>query len=235
MFESTVGTVLLTGVEVMVWLVVSYVFVSLVEYHIHRYLMHDKKLPEGVYERNPYLLEVYTAHAIRHHREYYKEFDYEPDAVGKTFNLLIARSDRVIITVLLIPLFLLLLWVAPIGAVILAAAAFLHNETWNIIHRQMHIPRDVFFKDWRVFHFLARYHFLHHQDNGKNFNVVLPFSDWLRGTLAKASPADIREMMRPGYLDSKHPMVQKRIERNRRNHLRHRGAQQASAEPLAVA
>ena len=80
------------------------------------------------------------------------------------------------------------------------ASAFAHNRLWNALHRQMHIPEDVFFKDWKVYRFLARYHFMHHQMNGRNFNVVCPLADFVLCRTAKPRVRDIRNMLTLGLL-----------------------------------
>jgi sterol desaturase/sphingolipid hydroxylase (fatty acid hydroxylase superfamily) len=79
----------------------------------------------------------------------------------------------------------------------------------------MHIPKDVFFKDSALFRYLARNHFMHHRKSTKNYNVVCPLADYLFRTKAKPTQADIREMLRLGYLRPTSDRVQELIDRLR--------------------
>lgn len=195
------------------WLLFSYTFVSFFEWVIHRHLMHLKRFPKWVYDRSPYLLETFVAHTTRHHHQWYKDFDHEPDPEGREDNLDIKIGETVAIMVTLAPIFALILWLSPLGGSILLATSVLHNRLWNFIHRQMHIPQNAFFKDWGLFRFLARNHFMHHQQPNRNFNVVFPLWDFLLGSLAKPKVSDVREMLRLGYIMPRREATNARLER----------------------
>jgi len=182
------------------WVAFSYVFVSFSEHQIHRHLMHKKRLPKWVYRASPYILDVFEAHAVRHHATWYKEFDYEPDPVGREENLDIKWTETFVILACLLPLLATMAWLFPLGCGIFLAVAILHNRLWNVLHRQMHIPQQTFFKNWGVYHFLARHHFMHHQQVGKNYNIVFPLADFVLGSVARPTISDRKEMLRLGYL-----------------------------------
>jgi hypothetical protein len=100
------------------------------------------------------------------------------------------------------PIWLLEMWVWPTAGFTYVAMWFIHNRLWGMLHRQMHIPQDSFYKDWAVFNFLARYHFMHHQRVGRNFNVVFPLADFLMRCVAAPRLRDVRAMLNLGLLCS---------------------------------
>ena len=180
-----------------VLLVVSnYVIISFLEHLIHRYLMHQKILPKMLYRYSSYLEQVFFAHALGHHKKWYKVFNFEPDPKGKEENLKILLVDTAIILCATTPIAVVWMWIAPAGAVIYILMVFIHNRLWGVLHREMHIPSGAFFVDWAIYKYLARYHFLHHQQVGKNFNVVFPLADFCLGYTANPKLRDIRGMIR---------------------------------------
>lgn len=210
------------ALKIVGWLAVSYAFISFVEFQIHRHLMHRKRLPKWVYRVSAYILETFEAHAIRHHGIWYKEFDYEPDPQGREFNLDITLSETLVMIVCLSPVLGLFLWFFPWGCAVLLGVTLLHNQLWNLLHRQMHIPKDVFFRDWKLFHYLARHHFMHHRQTNRNYNVVFPLFDYIFRSVAKPELGDVREMLRLGYLQPKTDRGRVHLEKWRREVALHR-------------
>jgi hypothetical protein len=206
------------------WLIFSYIFVSFFEYQIHRHLMHRMRLPKWIYRASPYILETFEAHAVRHHRTWYKEFDHEPDPVGREENLDIKIGETVAILTCLLPIFGLLFWLSPLGGSIVLAVSIIHNRAWNVLHRQMHMPQSVFFQRWPMFCYLARHHYMHHQQTRTNYNVVFPLFDYLMNSVAKPKLGDIKEMLRLGYLQGRTPASCERIARWRVQIAEHRSA-----------
>lgn len=202
-------------VETVAWLAFSYAFVSLCEYQIHRHLMHRKRLPKWMYRRAPYFLSVFESHAVQHHKRYYAEFDYEPDPRGRELNLAITRGDTLTVLLTASPVFALAFWLSPLGGALFFAISVLHNPAWNFLHRRMHIPRPDAFSRSSLFRALARRHYLHHVDGRTNYNIVLPMYDELLGTKATARTSDVREMLRLGYLEPRHPATLPRLARMR--------------------
>ena len=195
------------------WLAFSYLFISIGEHQIHKHFMHRKRLFNWLYKIFPYLIDVFEAHAVRHHAHWYKEFDYEPDDYGRQENLDIKVTETVVMTVSTAPLWVWLFFISIPGGVIFLGTIIAHNRLWNVLHRQMHIPQNVFFKDWALFRYLARNHFMHHRRSQSNYNVVCPLADFLFRTKAKPTQADIREMLRLGYLRPTSDRVQQLIDR----------------------
>ncbi len=200
---------LLTSV---LWVLFCYLLISLFENLVHKHFMHKKNFPESVYTLMPYLIEVFESHAVRHHSIWYRKFDYEPDPIGKEENLRILWLDVFAMIFVTSVVWLPLMWFDVLSGILFVCAFFIHRFLWNMIHLQMHIPKDVVFRHWKLYRFLARHHFLHHQDTNKNFNVVAPLADSLLGTVGKAEFKDIREMLRLGYLLPRSKRIQNRFQ-----------------------
>ena len=181
----------------------------------HRHLMHRKRLPLWAYGRFPYLLDVFEAHAVRHHARWYRQFDFEPDPIGRCDNIGFEWST----TLRLVAGFALvwgpLAWWAPAGAVVFIAGAVLHNRIHNMLHRQMHVPRRVFYGRWVVYRWLARQHFLHHRHVRANFNLSFPLFDHVFRSTARPTQGDIREMLLLGLLEPRSHQAATRVRRIR--------------------
>lgn len=191
----------------------SYVFISFFEYQIHRHLMHRKRLPAWVYEKSAYFLDTFEAHAVRHHRTWYKEFDFEPNPEGREDNLDIKIGETAVVLLAFTPFYILITWLSPVTGIILIATSFFHNRLWNVLHREMHIPQGAFFHKWPAFQYLARHHFLHHNHVGKNYNVAFPLWDYLLSSIAKPRLADVRELLRLGYITPRQKGTQALVSR----------------------
>jgi hypothetical protein len=168
----------------------SVVAMSFLEWAIHRWLMHRRRLPSWVYRVLPFLGHIQEDHAVMHHRKYYKVFNHEPDSVGKDFNLrLYYRSGVVWTAPLWLSLGLFWSWEA---AAAWLAVVLLHHATWNLIHSEMHNPRP---RRWLqvlpLYRYMARHHWMHHRYPGKCYNVVLPpLADLVMGTYLRPSARD---------------------------------------------
>jgi hypothetical protein len=178
----------------------GFISISFGEHQLHRHLMHRKRLPKFVYRVAPYLLGIFEAHAVRHHAQWYREFDFEPDEYGRLENLHIGWTETFWILLGFSPIIALVMWLLPVAGTLSLLMVVFHNRLWNVIHDQMHLPREVFFKEWPVFKLLARNHFLHHVEPRSFYNVVFPFADYIMGTSIKPRQRDVKEMMRLGYL-----------------------------------
>lgn len=160
---------------------VSIIFVSFLEWFIHRYFMHK-----------PYFLrQVYVNHAKLHHREYFEKFNFEPDEAGRQLNIKLDIGEALLYGS---PIFVLLYLLNPIFCFSLMGVLIFHHLLWNIIHDEMHNPKYNWRRKIPGFKFLEEYHWLHHRYTGKNYNVVFPFWDYLLGTHIKASERDKIEM-----------------------------------------
>ena len=197
------STVLDYFLHVIIAVLVCIPVFSMTEIMAHGYLMHKKLFPPLVHNLLPKAEEIYQFHEVRHHRKFYRQFDFEPDPVGKYENLLLRRSHIIVIGLFLMPLAFTLLYISLVSAITFIVCCVIHNIVWGLAHTQMHIPKNVFWRDWSYFRLIARHHFMHHQDPSKNFNIVIPLADFLFGTYKKPCFGDIREMIRLGYIKPK--------------------------------
>ncbi len=205
--------VLQTLVMILVWLGLSLLAVSLMEYSIHCHLMHKMRFVtwlKRVFRSKPrlrdwlvkYFLDVLTHHRDFHHIECYRTtFDHAEDkGCLKSIN----RGNVLNELVVMAPLWLPLLFLAPMGALILIAVVAAHAVIFSAFHEEMHSPeRARWFYRWQpfrsVFLCVSRYHWLHHKYPNKNFSGLFPLGfDWVFGTRAKATAEDLAEMKRIG-------------------------------------
>ena len=187
---------------------VGIVALSFTEHAIHRHLMHRHRLPAWVYRASGEFETQFHNHAVLHHTTYYKVFDQEPSGEGKYLNLRILPPDVARVFALFSPLCVALwVWLSLASALTLCAMILSHILLWNAVHVQMHVPEHQrWFRETGWFRLLARHHFMHHQRSNRHFNVVLPIADYLVGTTVAPSRADVREMLRLGYLRPRTPV-----------------------------
>jgi hypothetical protein len=224
------------AVEIVVSITAAATILTFVELLIHKYLMHVRKFPKSWYKKLPWLDIAQRDHHVLHHCTYYKEFDYEPDDEGRELNLRIGWAERFGIAGCSIPFLIpIAYFISPILAASWLFVGLCHTLTWNLVHRQMHIPReDAIFKNWAIFRFLARHHFMHHVHPLRNYNVVLPGADFVVGTAIKPELKDVREMLRIGYLLPRSERGRQALEHTRQRVLERRrsesteGARQAA-------
>jgi hypothetical protein len=165
------------------WLVLSCVLMSFIEHQVHAKLMHRRNYFS---DRSAKYKRVFEAHAMVHHKHYSKIFSDEPVPVGEDQEIrLTVRKAPMKSLPVTIPL--ALIWWP--GALVFRGVMTLHHWIWNKIHLQMHKPEERVFKNWSAYKFLAEYHWLHHRYPNKNFNVVLPFADYVLGTCARPKQA----------------------------------------------
>ncbi len=172
------------------WFIFSCILMSFIEHQVHSRLMHRRSFAR--FER------TFQAHAIVHHKEHYSEhFTDEPVPVGedKEIRLTVQKAP-----IKAIPFALVIAIFSWPGALIFVFVATMHHWIWNKIHLEMHKPEHRGFSNWPIYKYLARYHWLHHKYPSKNFNVVIPFADFVLGTCAKASNHDLEEMYQLGFV-----------------------------------
>jgi hypothetical protein len=199
----------------------SVLVITFGEHAIHRHTMHRKRFPRWVYRLLPDMSAQFHNHAVLHHSTYYRVFDHEPSEEGKYFNLRILPADTLRVLIGFSPIALALgLFVSIYSAVTFVLLVMAHNLLWSVVHVQMHVPEtNRFFRDSAYFRFIARHHFMHHQRMGKNYNVVIPLADYVLGSATKPGVADVREMLRLGYLKPRTALGQRRLDLYRQKHL----------------
>ncbi|MEE2903906.1 MAG: hypothetical protein VYC39_16385 [Myxococcota bacterium] len=185
-----------------------FILFSFVEWFAHRYLMHRKALPSLLYRARAYFTDVYTNHAILHHRKFYKIYDHELDPIGRELNLRFIWTDYFVTNLIFAPIHSLYIWYLPVGSAALAFMLLCYMFLWNHLHTEMHIPSNRWFFRNSAFRFLNRHHFLHHRHPGRNFNVVIPLADYLFGTAIRASEVEEGIMQQLGlFSDSRGPEI----------------------------
>lgn len=164
---------------------------SLVEWLVHRFVMHRRWPGVGV---------AYDLHHQAHHWVHYPpeaylkpEVTYVPVfpprpaelCATRTSRALAALSQVVFYSVFAAPLLAVgwlltgnLPFVVSLG-VTASAIIFLAVHVHDAVHCPKHSPLERF----RWFWFLDHHHYVHHVDNDANTNFVLPLGDLLFGTL----------------------------------------------------
>ena len=167
---------------------VAYSLLSLMEYLIHRHVMHRPALARAF--KNHKLREAFTNHAVLHHKACFAVFHHERDPCA-IMNIAIDRSTSLLIVSLTC---LLVFSVDALTSLLLLLGALAHSRLWSEVHAEMHRPQGTWFCNTWIFSYLKRWHYLHHRHPGKNFNALLPMWDWVLGTVAIETEADRREM-----------------------------------------
>lgn len=178
------------AVECLAWFAVLAVLMSFLEHQIHRRLMHRKTF---LSRRLLPFKKMFEHHAILHHSQYSQVFSDRPGVPGDDRHLRLSIREGFLEV---LPMAALLAVISLKAAIIFEIVVCLHHFIWGKIHVEMHKPERHFFSDWAVYKCLARHHYLHHKHPDKNFNVVLPFADYVLGTNVRASNSDLNEMSR---------------------------------------
>jgi hypothetical protein len=176
---------------------VTIVIISFTEHQVHQQLMHRRS---AIANLRKSFDRIFEAHAITHHKHYSAIFTDEPVAPGEDKEIRLNVHKAPIKT---LPFTILIALVSWQWAVVFVGCVLLHHWIWNKIHLEMHKPEGRSFSHWPAYKFLARHHFLHHQYPSKNFNVVVPLADYVLGTNAHATGADMLEMEKLGLLTLK--------------------------------
>ena len=178
---------------------------SFIEVILHGYFMHQRILPRFVYRMIPLLEKHVHEHRELHHDQYYKQFDSEPDLYGRDLNLVINPLTVLFGAVVFLPFYLFIaLHTSIVPYIAFVIVMLLHMVAWGMIHTEMHKPRHPWWSKTSIFKFLARHHYLHHfhtrRHEPRNFNVVLPFWDFVLRTASTGHPEAEPELKRLGYL-----------------------------------
>jgi hypothetical protein len=177
------------GLNVLIRAPIAVAIVSLVEYPVHRYLMHDSKIAR--WARSERLKESSKDHLL-HHFMWYRCFNDEPDPDGKLFNLHISGASFLVFFVIAVSLTAA---IDPLTGILTMLAGVAYLFVFNAVHEEMHLARDRWYtKNW-LFEYWELSHFLHHVNPSKNFNVLIPWVDPFFGTKMKPTSTD-RETMK---------------------------------------
>ena len=123
---------------------------------------------------------------------YFRRFDHESEPAGRWFNIAVPLLPSL---TALAPLWL---W-QPEVCYAFAATVSVHHLLWSAAHAEMHNPgRHRWLRRCPGFRAIARHHFLHHRHTDANFGALFPWTDYLLGTAARPTPADLAEIRRMG-------------------------------------
>lgn len=160
----------------------------------------------------PYLVEAFESHAVRHHAKWCRKFNYEPDSIGREENLEILLVDIFAMLLLTMPAWGALMWFNLWGGIIFISVFFAHRFLWNTMHRQMHIPEDVIFRNWGAYRFLAGIISSIIGTPGKTLMWSF-LTDVLFGSVGVAKLKDVREMLRLGHIMPRSARTQRSLYR----------------------
>ena len=154
---------------------------SICEWTLHRYVMH--KVPFG-------FTYAYKAHTKVHHNVFKYDKTYHSQNQEDVKTIPMAKWNGVVIATLAgLPMFIFGYKMFLLTFVV----AFCYYGVYEITHWYMHLPKMRFIEKTSWFRKLNGHHLLHHRYMHHNFNVVLPFADWLFGTLLLRSPIKFKQ------------------------------------------
>ena len=188
-------------------LVGSYIVISFGEHQIHKHLMHRKRLPRRIYEVCRPLRSLVDDHIHLHHSSWYRNTVMSDDDYDPRNDIEIGPKETLTLLTFSSPFWIFLLYTCPLAGGTFLVSVLLHNRLWNPLHRTMHMPEDSFFTHWRVYMWLTRHHFMHHEQPNRNFNIFFPFADFVLGTAAKPEWHHVRAMVKLGYIRPRRPEV----------------------------
>lgn len=181
--------------------IVVVIYTSIFEWILHRYVMHQKIHFLGFCFDYPY-----EAHHVTHHGLFKADESYHLGTrdygVAKTIRMALWNGP-VLTIIASLPSIPFSLWFNTWSITIVCAATiFAYYCTYEYIHWCMHLPKVRRVEKGTLFRRLNGHHLLHHQYKGAyNFNVVLPFADWLFGTLKIRAPAPFTQARGPSVPD----------------------------------
>jgi hypothetical protein len=167
----------------------AYAVMSLNEYVVHRFPMHSPKLAKSFNSQR--LWEAYKNHSTKHHNEFYAFFKWEPDPQGRLINLGVGVRNTIIVVG---PSLALIALLDQVTALVLLVLAIIHNVLWTATHTAMHTNVNNFWTRTPAFRYLQWYHFLHHRQQARNFNALMPMWDAILGTKAMERESDRQAM-----------------------------------------
>jgi hypothetical protein len=162
------------------------------EWRAHRDVLHRIKKPFEV---------LYRKHTPEHHVVYV-----EDDMAIRDWRelrlVLIPAAGVLGIVILLAPMAALMgfLLTANAGWLVLLTGG-LYMVGYELSHLSYHLPPESFVGRLAIVRVLRRHHGRHHDPRLMqrwNFNVTIPLFDWLHGTIAGPSPAEIHSDTTPG-------------------------------------
>lgn len=149
-------------IEFILWLVAFYILMSLAEYTLHRYTMHQR------FFKHKKLAWIFEDHHISHH----KHDDY-------TKNIDLPMWYHLVLSSPMIAILLIYSW---IGLSAWLCIAFYHSYLWTKAHRAIHGLEDNWMTKWLFYYQIRDHHIKHHSHVNKNYGVCFFWCDRLFGT-----------------------------------------------------
>jgi len=155
-------------------------FSNFFEWLVHQHVLHRRRWPWQV---------IYDKHTPMHHMMYVE--DDMALRSTKEFRLVLIPAAGVlgiVLTAAPVAAFVGHLWSASAGWLFLVTSS-LYMVTYEVLHLCYHAPRESFIGRRRILAVLRAHHARHHDPRLMqrwNFNVTLPFFDWVMGTTAPA-------------------------------------------------
>jgi hypothetical protein len=174
----------MTALHLLVSTLIAYPLLSLIEYLIHRYLMHKRTVIW--LSKGGYLAEVFRNHAITHHARCYMLLNSDS---GKCATINITVQPLTSLLVIALPC-VMMFAIDPTTSVVLLVGGLVSGCIWSVIHSEMHRPKGSWFSNVAVYLYLKRRHFLHHRYPNTNFNTLLPMWDPIFGTVSIETNGD---------------------------------------------
>ncbi len=161
------------------------VFASTIEGLFHQFILHtrQKKLLGGLLEQS------YVSHAIEHHPAYRGD-DYHRPAPDHESPISLGPWMWPATMLVTSPITALVwLTLGPAAGITVPIVLTLYYVMYEFLHWHMHFPREDGKPRWyhafpptkQLFEWFDVRHFLHHQADDRNFNVVLPVYDLMTG------------------------------------------------------
>lgn len=156
----------------------GYVFANVVEYLVHRWLMH---VPRGA------LRGMYKRHTGQHHRF----FTHQAMAADSARDFAIVLFPPFVVVFFLgliaTPVALAIGWlVGPDAALLFGIVALSYFLFYEWMHLASHLPPDRALGRLPGVSFVREHHRAHHDPRRMrhyNFNITVPLTDWMVGTL----------------------------------------------------
>lgn len=157
---------------------ITFLLANLFEWRVHKHVLHRRRWPMEI---------LYDKHTPMHHMIYIEE-----DMTLRSqreFRLVLIPAAGVLGVVLVTTPFAVLisaLWSTAAGWMFLVSAS-LYMVTYELLHLAYHAPKDSFIGRLRFISAMRRHHARHHNPRlmqRYNFNVIIPLSDYLLGTMA---------------------------------------------------
>lgn len=164
--------------DLLLCLVLAYVYGSFAEHLAHRYIMHVSR---------PGLEDIYKDHRV-HHAVFRRGTFFKSKSPKKFFNLVVCLEHNFFLS---LPGAILAYPFCPLLSYSLLTMGVIHFFMFNRIHFGMHLrhrlPQNGFINH------LTWNHMMHHNHPTKFFCVVMPGADWLMGTTCPMTMKDKRD------------------------------------------